>query len=54
MKLFKRIKEYYQAKQFDRKCGLEVKDICKHETDTNAYLSCPVKYKCSKCGEFYR
>lgn len=57
MKWLKRIKEYYRDKVFAAKCGLEVKDICVHETDGNIYYDSerfPVKYRCIKCGEFYR
>lgn len=27
---------------------------CQHESDGKVYLTHPVKYKCIKCGEFYR
>ena len=49
----RRIKEYYRDKQLAEKCGLEVKDICTHETDNNVYFKYTLQYKCSKCGEFY-
>ncbi len=35
------------------KC-MDRKAYCEHEDDGNFYLTNPAKYKCSKCGEFYK
>lgn len=63
MKWIERIFEYMRDKRLAEKCGLEVKDICVHEREPD---SAPIPYdwdkrfgidwrfKCKKCGEFYR
>ncbi len=54
-----RIREYWNDKKLADQCGLQVKDICAHEKDYSFKLidNCGfeyIKYKCKKCGEFYR
>lgn len=54
---FKRLCEYWSDKKLAKKCGLEVKDICSHESNGNLYWDnerFQEKNKCIKCGEFYR
>jgi hypothetical protein len=57
-KWLKRICEHWKDKKLAEKCGLEVKDICVHESDGNTYMtfqpySFPGKYRCKKCGHFW-
>lgn len=40
-KSLKRMCEYWKDKKHAEKCGLEVKDICGHESDSNTYMTFP-------------
>ena len=67
MRWLLRIKEYYRDKALANKCGLDIKNICKHECDEIIYCSESIRkhheledkcqqtdrQKCKKCGEFY-
>jgi len=50
--------EYWNDKKLAEKCGLEVEDICVHESDGKSYTVPGCAFysymKCKKCGEFYR
>lgn len=56
----RRVVEYWNDKKLAEKCGLEVKEICDHESDGETYCKDFPKwdgvpnYRCKKCGEFYR
>jgi hypothetical protein len=66
MRWLLRIKEYYRDKDLADKCGLDIKDICKHEpsdkkweigdkiTTMSGEDHTLVEHYCIKCGEFYK
>ncbi len=68
MNILKRLCEYWLDKKLADKCGLAVKDMCVHESDSFYYDTMSDMYpmngllpyhdfficKCIKCGEFYR
>ena len=64
MKWFKRIVEHYKDRRLAQHCGLEVKDVCVHESDSQLEAFKQTVgfdtskggdwFMCIKCGEFYR
>lgn len=55
-KWLKRICSYWNDKKLAEQCGMEVKDICAHESDYQRQLhdGLGIGFKCKKCGEFYK
>ncbi len=49
----KRLREYWNDKKLAEKCGLEVKDICVHESTFVITHPDGITHTCIKCGEFY-
>ena len=56
MKWLKRIKEYYKNKELADKCGLEIKDICKHEPSKSSCecTTCDCIKFCTKSSKIYK
>jgi hypothetical protein len=63
MKWLKRITDYYKDTMLAEKCGLSFDDICVHESDSQVYKenndwtivdAKTNKFKCLKCGTFYK